>query len=68
MLPSYRSHRVRFLIRSNKTESVRIHFGLGKAAAAEVEIAWPSGGKERVQIAPVNRIVTVVEGKGITSG
>jgi enediyne biosynthesis protein E4 len=46
---------------------MRIHFGLGEAATAEVEIAWPSGGKDQVKIAQVNRIVTVVEGKGIAT-
>jgi hypothetical protein len=30
-----------------------------------VEIAWPDGVKEEVKIPAIDRIVTVVEGKGI---
>jgi hypothetical protein len=44
----------------------RLHFGLGTATKIEkVEIAWPDGVKEEVKIPAIDRIVTVVEGKGI---
>jgi hypothetical protein len=31
----------------------------------KVEILWPDGAKEEIKIPAVDRIVTVVEGKGI---
>jgi hypothetical protein len=44
----------------------RLHFGLGAAATIEkLEIAWPSGAKEQISVAGVDRIVTVIEGKGV---
>jgi hypothetical protein len=43
----------------------RLHFGLGAATTADkVEIFWPDGVKEQVQVPEVDRIFTVVEGKG----
>jgi hypothetical protein len=45
---------------------LRLHFGLGDAAKIEkLEIHWPSGAKETVEIKAVDRIVTIAEGKGI---
>ena len=41
----------------------RVHFGLGKADRAEIEVRWPSGVVDRFT-APANRIVVVEEGKG----
>ena len=44
----------------------RLHFGLGAATKVDkVEIFWPDGAKEQVEIPEVDRIFTVVEGKGI---
>ncbi len=44
----------------------RLHFGLGVATRVDrVEILWPDGAKEEIKIPAVDRIVTVVEGKGI---
>jgi hypothetical protein len=44
----------------------RPHFGIGSATSVEkVEIHWPSGAKEEVVPSGVDRIFTVVEGKGI---
>jgi enediyne biosynthesis protein E4 len=44
----------------------RVHFGLGAAAEVEaVEIRWPSGEKETIAVSGVDRIVTIVEGKGV---
>ncbi len=45
----------------------RVHFGLGDASdAGSAEIRWPSGSKETLKLPAVDRIYTVVEGKGIT--
>jgi hypothetical protein len=47
---------------------LRVHFGLGSSTQVDrVEIRWPGGGTEVVQNVPVNQIVTVVEGEGMTS-
>jgi enediyne biosynthesis protein E4 len=43
----------------------RLHFGLAAAKQCSLEIRWPTGKVERIPNAPVNRIVTIVEGKGI---
>ncbi len=44
----------------------RVHFGLGTATKLEkAEVQWPSGKKETVLVPGVDRILTVVEGKGI---
>ena len=49
------------------SNDMRVHFGLGEAARIDaVEIHWPSGRKEMVKLPAVNRIYTIVEGKGIT--
>jgi hypothetical protein len=45
----------------------RLHFGLGDSAKVDgLEIHWPSGAVEKVQLPAVDRIYTVEEGKGIT--
>ena len=46
----------------------RLHFGLGTATAADVEIRWPAGGVERFSAQAVDRLMTVQEGKGIVAG
>jgi hypothetical protein len=47
---------------------VRLHFGLGRAAAVElVELAWPSGLKETVRDLPANHLITIEETKGAVS-
>jgi hypothetical protein len=44
----------------------RLHFGLGAVSKVDkLEIHWPSGAKEQVTLPAVDRIYTVVEGKGI---
>jgi enediyne biosynthesis protein E4 len=46
----------------------RVHFGLGDSEKVDaVEIHWPSGLKEKVNLPGVDRIFTVEEGKGVTS-
>ena len=45
---------------------LRLHFGLGRAAAADaVEVAWPSGGKEAFRDLPANQVYVIQEAKGI---
>jgi hypothetical protein len=47
---------------------VRVHVGLGDAAAVDrLDIMWPSGRAERVERPPVNQVVTVQEGRGVTA-
>jgi hypothetical protein len=44
----------------------RVHFGLGDATKVDpVEIHWPSGAVEKVELPNIDRIYTVQEGKGI---
>jgi len=46
----------------------RVHFGLGDdKTVTGIEIHWPSGALEKIQVAEVDRIYTVEEGKGITN-
>lgn len=42
---------------------LRVHFGLGQAREAEIEVHWPSGVVDRIRAA-ANQVLTVVEGKG----
>jgi hypothetical protein len=45
----------------------RVHFGLGdESRVKSVEIHWPDGKKELLQLPGVDRIYNVEEGKGIT--
>ncbi len=47
---------------------MRLHFGLGNAAAAErLEVQWPSGQTDVVQNVAANQILTIKEGQGIVS-
>jgi hypothetical protein len=43
---------------------LRVHFGLGEASAADIEVRWPSGIVDRLSGIAVDRVVTVVEGRG----
>jgi hypothetical protein len=43
---------------------LRLHFGLGDAHAADVTVRWPTGVREKFRMADVDRVVTLVEGKG----
>jgi hypothetical protein len=50
------------------SNDMRIHFGLGNASRIDaIEIHWPSGAIEKLKIAAVDEILTIEEGKGITS-
>ena len=45
---------------------LRLHFGLGRAAAADsLEVSWPSGLKETFKDLPAHHLFVVQEGKGI---
>jgi hypothetical protein len=47
----------------------RVHFGLGDTEKIDaVEIHWPSGQKEKVNLPGVDKIFTVEEGKGVING
>ena len=49
------------------SNDMRVHFGLGDATRIDtVEIRWPSGAKENVNVPAVDRIYTITEGIGIT--
>lgn len=43
----------------------RLHFGLGAAATADIEILWPSGIRETLKALPADNLVTIKEGVGI---
>ena len=43
----------------------RLHFGLGAAEFADLDIRWPNGNTEKIQRVPGNRLVVVREGSGI---
>jgi enediyne biosynthesis protein E4 len=46
---------------------LRAHLGLGQATRVEwMEIRWPDGRVERIDAPPINHVVTVDEGQGIT--
>ena len=43
-----------------------LHFGLGAATKVEkLEIHWPDGSVETVDVPAIDRVVTIVEGKGL---
>ena len=46
----------------------RLHFGLGRATAATVEIYWPNGLHERRPRVAANQLITVREGTGVVPG
>jgi hypothetical protein len=43
----------------------RLHFGLGLALTADLEIRWPNGGKEAVKGVVADHLVVIKEGSGI---
>ncbi len=43
----------------------RLHFGLGSASKAQVEIRWPSGAKENVSVSSVDTILIIREEQGV---
>jgi hypothetical protein len=45
----------------------RLHFGLGAVTVADIEIHWPNGSVEKLEAQAADRLVTITEGKGVTS-
>jgi hypothetical protein len=43
----------------------RLHFGLGSAATADLEVRWPNGNKETVSGVGADQLVVIREGAGI---
>ena len=43
----------------------RLHFGLGDASTVDVEIFWPSSGRQAVHGISANQLVTIKEGLGV---
>jgi enediyne biosynthesis protein E4 len=46
----------------------RLHFGLGSASTADVEVYWPTGKMESYPHLAVNQLVTIRESLGIVKG
>jgi len=46
----------------------RLHFGLGGATSADIEVYWPMGSTEKFPAQGVDRLVTIREGHGIVQG
>jgi hypothetical protein len=46
---------------------LRLHFGLGSAKDAHVQVRWLGGAEETFEHVPKNRLVVIQEGKGISS-
>ena len=46
----------------------RLHFGLGAAKTADIEVHWPNGGVDTFHGEACDRLVTIVEGKGVVPG
>jgi enediyne biosynthesis protein E4 len=44
---------------------LRIHFGLGKADHADIEIHWPSGTVDKLANVAANQVITVKEGSSV---
>ncbi len=44
----------------------RLHFGLGDASSAEIDVRWPNGVVEKIGMVEVDRLVTIKEGAGAT--
>jgi len=46
----------------------RLHFGLGAAATADIEVHWPSGLVEKMNAIAANQLLTLREGSGQVKG
>jgi enediyne biosynthesis protein E4 len=46
----------------------RLHFGLGAATTADIEIRWPTGASETHAGVAADQLVTIREGEGIVKG
>ena len=45
----------------------RLHFGLGTAAEAEIEVTWPGGESEKISAVKANQAVHIRQGRGIAA-
>jgi hypothetical protein len=43
----------------------RLHFGLGSATTASLEIRWPNGGQEKIPNLAADQLVVIREGSGV---
>ena len=43
----------------------RLHFGLGKAQTADLEIRWTNGDTEKISTVAANQLVVIKEGAGL---
>jgi hypothetical protein len=46
---------------------LRLHFGLGAAKEARLQVSWLGGAQETFEHVPANRLVVIQQGKGIIS-
>ena len=46
----------------------RLHFGLGAATTADIEVRWPLGLTENFRAVAANQLITIREGQGIVKG
>ena len=46
----------------------RVHFGLGAAPEADLEIRWPSGKVQTLKAVPANQFIEVDEDRGLVAG
>jgi hypothetical protein len=44
---------------------LRLHFGLGTAEKADLDIRWPNGGTERIANVAADHLITIREGSGV---
>lgn len=45
---------------------MRLHFGLGEATEADIEVRWPLGAIEKFTLLPAGHLISITEGKGVT--
>jgi enediyne biosynthesis protein E4 len=45
----------------------RLHFGLGNAGTADIDVYWPNGSHETFKRLPANQLVTLKEGFGLVA-
>ena len=43
----------------------RLHFGIGTATSATVEVRWPNGKTEKIGDVEVDRLLLIREGSGV---
>jgi hypothetical protein len=46
----------------------RLHFGLGEASEADIEVSWPGGGLERITGVKANQLVQIRQKDGVQRG